>query len=359
MYRANYNYTFPADCLLQGGEQQIRNENQKYKVPDSASFYTSYQSKTQTAVEVVKYSAKYKAAWDAFVQGSKNGTFLLCRDYIGYHAQRFTDHSLLFYQKGKLVALLPANEAGKEIHSHGGLTYGGIISDRSMKITLMLQVFEAMLLYFRQLGFTEIRYKTIPHLYHQVAAEEDLYALFRCGAILYRRDAGSVLVPVNRPPYNMLRQRKLKRSKACALKLQQSMAFADFMQLQQDLLQAKYAATPVHTAAEITHLAALFPGNIKLYAAFAEEAMLAGIIMYETETVAHCQYIGTTPIGREMAALDALVDYLLTEVYPKKPYFDFGISTEQQGQHLNEGLISNKESYGARSIVHDFYVVYL
>ena len=310
-------------------------------------------------MEVVKYSAKYKAAWDAFVQGSKNGTFLLLRDYLEYHAQRFTDHSLLFYQKGKLVALLPANEAGKEIHSHGGLTYGGIISDRSMKATLMLQVFETIMLYFRQLGFTEIRYKTIPHLYHQVPAEEDLYALFRCGAILYRRDISSVLVPVNRLPYNMLRQRKLKHAKACAIKLRQSMAFADFMQLQQDMLQAKYKIGPVHTIAEIMQLAALFPESIKLYAAFAEDVMLAGIIMYETETVAHCQYIGITPLGREKAALDALVDYLLTEVYLNKPYFDFGISTEQQGRHLNQGLISNKESYGARSIVYDFYEIYL
>ncbi|MBF9253200.1 GNAT family N-acetyltransferase [Pontibacter sp. 172403-2] len=306
-------------------------------------------------VEIVKYSAKYKTTWDNFVRGSKNGTFLLRRDYMEYHAHRFTDHSLLFYRKGKLVALLPANEEGSKIHSHGGLTYGGIISSESMKATTMLGVFEAMQLYFRQLGFTEIRYKTIPHIYHRLPAEEDLYALFRCGAILYRRDAGSVIMPANRLPYNKLRQRKLKHSGTGTLKLQQSMAFADFMQMEQELLQTKYKAAPVHTAAEITQLASLFPRNIRLYAAFAEEAMLAGIIMYETETVAHCQYIGTTPAGREAAALDALVNYLLTDVYPHKPYFDFGISTEQQGQYLNEGLISNKESYGARSIVHDFY----
>jgi hypothetical protein len=42
-------------------------------------------------------------------------------------------------------------------------------------------------------------------------------------------------------------------------------------------------------------------------------------------------------------------------VYRHKKYFSFGISTEEQGQYLNEGLIRNKESYGARAVVHDFY----
>ena len=33
--------------------------------------------------------------WDAFVGASKNGTFLLTRPYMDYHADRFTDHSLI------------------------------------------------------------------------------------------------------------------------------------------------------------------------------------------------------------------------------------------------------------------------
>ena len=40
-----------------------------------------------------------------------------------------------------------------------------------------------------------------------------------------------------------------------------------------------------------------------------------------------------------------------------KPYFDFGISTEDGGQDLNVGLIDNKESYGARAVAYDQYEV--
>lgn len=32
-----------------------------------------------------------------------------------------------------------------------------------------------------------------------------------------------------------------------------------------------------------------------------------------------------------------------------KKYFDFGISTEQNGKYLNEGLIAQKEGFGGRT----------
>ena len=83
--------------------------------------------------------------------------------------------------------------------------------------------------------------------------------------------------------------------------------------------------------------------------------MLAGTIVYESECVAHTQYIAATERGRELAATDAIFDFLLNGAYPKKRYFDFGISTEDHGRYLNLGLIANKESYGARATVYDWW----
>jgi hypothetical protein len=306
-------------------------------------------------VEAVKYIPEHKAAWDAFVKDSKNGTFLLYRGYMEYHADRFTDHSLLFYRKGRLVALLPANQVGHEVYSHGGLSYGGIICGNYMKTSVMLEVFEAMSVYFRGQGFRKIIYKMIPHIYHQLPAEEDAYALFRFGASLYRRDVSSVIDL--KQPVNYSRQRKweVKKANENDLLVQESQEYDCFMAIEQELLQEKYNTQPVHTAEEIKLLASRFPENIKLYIACAGDEVMAGVLIYETATVAHCQYIATTARGRKRRALDALVDHLLTAVYPHKKYFDFGISTEQQGKYLNEGLIRNKESYGARAVVHDFY----
>ncbi|MBC5774474.1 GNAT family N-acetyltransferase [Pontibacter sp. KCTC 32443] len=308
-------------------------------------------------MEVIKYSDKYKTAWDAFVTTSKNGTFLLYRDYLKYHANRFIDHSLLFYSKGKLIALLPANVVGREVQSHGGLSYGGIVSGASMKAQLMLEVFDAMVLYFREQGFESITYKTIPYIYHQLPSGEDLYALFRHKAILYRRDLNTVIQLGNKLPYAKLRQRKIKQQKNIVLG--QSSDFDQFIGMMGELLQLKYNTLPAHTATEVELLAKRFPDNIKLHTATQGETILAGILIYETATVAHCQYIGATTEGLAIGALDALTDFLITHIYSYKAYFSFGISTEQQGKYLNKHLIQNKESYGGRAVVHDFYQINL
>ncbi|MCC9165271.1 GNAT family N-acetyltransferase [Pontibacter harenae] len=306
-------------------------------------------------VEVIKYSAEHKAAWDAFVDASKNGTFMFRRDYMEYHADRFRDHSLLFYKKDKLIGFLPSNETGEEIHSHGGLSYGGIISGEKMTAAVMLDVFEAMRLYFKQLGFQRLKYKVIPSIYHQIPAEEDLYALFRSEAILYRRDVSSVIDMQSQLLYTMLRNRMIKQAQRFSLDIRRSENYASFMELERQLLQEKYNTQPTHTAEEITSLASFFPSNIKLYTVCEATEIIAGIVVYEAATVAHCQYISTTARGREVGALDVLVDHLLTREYAHKKYFSFGISTEQQGRYLNKNLIQNKESFGARAIVHDFY----
>ena len=39
----------------------------------------------------------------------------------------------------------------------------------------------------------------------------------------------------------------------------------------------------------------------------------------------------------------------------KRAYFDFGISTEDGGRVLNEGLIYQKEGFGGRAVCYDTY----
>lgn len=45
--------------------------------------------------EIRKYNDTDKEAWNAFVDQSRNATFLLNRSYMDYHSDRFTDHSLM------------------------------------------------------------------------------------------------------------------------------------------------------------------------------------------------------------------------------------------------------------------------
>ena len=91
-------------------------------------------------ITIRRYNSGDSVTWDAFVDASKNGTFMLKRGYMDYHADRFEDYSLLFYNDDELVALLPASIHELELRSHGGLTYGGMICSYAVKQQMMLSL---------------------------------------------------------------------------------------------------------------------------------------------------------------------------------------------------------------------------
>ena len=306
-------------------------------------------------VRVARYSAEHKSLWDDFVRSSKNGVFLFERNYLEYHADRFPDHSLLFFDDAdRLLAVLPATLKEDVLSSHAGLTFGGFVSNATMKVELMLEVFEATRLYLQERGVAKVVYKAIPHIYHQLPAEEDLYVLFRYDARLLRRDVSSTLQMNQRPPFSKGRRYAIKAGRKHSIEVKASLDFSTFMSIEEHVLGTKYGVAPVHTAAEIGLLAERFPENIKLFAAYRQE-MLAGVIIYESAQVAHAQYIGVSEEGQRIGGLDLIMDHLIGVHYADKKYFDFGISTEDNGKYLNQGLIKNKQSFGGRAVAYDCY----
>lgn len=87
------------------------------------------------------------------------------------------------------------------------------------------------------------------------------------------------------------------------------------------------------------------------------EKIVAGTTIFETEKVAHAQYISANQDKQQLGSLDYLFNYLINERYSEKDYFDFGISNVNSGEKVNEGLLSWKEGFGGRAIIHDFYEV--
>jgi len=305
------------------------------------------------------YNAQDKLSWDSFVCSSKNGVFLFFRDYLEYHSHRFTDHSLMFYSGNKLVALLPASLEGSTLYSHGGLTFGGVISAYDMKTPLMLQVFHALSAHCHSQDITEIVYKPTPYIYHSIPAEEDLYALFIYNAYLTSRSVSSAIYLADAKGFDGNRRDNLRKAMRNNLIVRQSNDFDSFMHIEEEVLIERHGVKPVHSAEEIKRLAVKFPENIKLFASFNKEVMLAGVVIYESRNVAHMQYAANSKAGRNIGAQDIIEDYLIREYYRAKRYFDFGISTEKQGTLLNVGLIKRKENFGASAVVYDSYKITL
>ena len=314
-------------------------------------------------MDIVQYTLQQAEQWDLFVQESKNGTFLLERRFMDYHAERFKDCSLMIYEDSKLVGLFPANwdEGAQMVCSHRGLTYGGLIySSDATQMSVMQMLHAVFVWYMDYLQAQRLLYKAIPYIYSNCAAEEDLYALFRAGAQLKSRSVSSVVTQSNPLKMRKLRQRGAQKAIDAGLYVEK-MADDDwdtlrrFMDLLTEVLWAHHHVAPVHTTEEMQLLMSRFPQQIKLFLAKKEGDIVAGCIVFRTKCVAHIQYIAAGEEGRKLGALDLLFRHLISEQFRQLPYVDFGISTENGGLYLNEGLIFQKEGFGARAICYDTY----
>jgi hypothetical protein len=306
-------------------------------------------------VDIIRYNKDLKSEWNLFLLNSKNGTFMLNRDYMDYHSDRFQDHSLMFYNKNKIIGILPANEEKKSIFSHGGLTYGGLITSNKARINLIIDIIGSMINYYKKEGFEEILYKSIPYIYHDFFSDEDLYALFKFKAEIYRRDISTVIDFKNKIKFSTIRKRGIKKAKSEKLVIIKDNNYKSLLEEVNIKLTKKYKKTAVHSYSEIKSLSEKFPNNIIQYSVYKNKIFIAGCLLYVTKLVVHAQYIISNTTGHQHGALDFLFDYLINEENFQAKYFDFGISTEKEGKYLNEGLIQQKESFGGRAVNYDAY----
>lgn len=306
-------------------------------------------------ITAVRYKEENKLIWNKFNQESKMPLFMFDRKYMDYHKDRFEDHSLLFYEEDKLIAILPLSENGKELVSHGGLTYGGFISDIKMKQHTMNECFEVLIEYARKNNFEEIYYKTIPHIYHEQPAEEDRYSLYISNAEIFKVESSTVInlkAPLKMPKGRKAQISRAKREGVIIEKRQSLEDFEKFIDLENEVLSSRHETRAVHTGAELKLLYDRMPDNIHLYAAIYEGEIIAGTVVYEYGQVIHTQYMAANDLARQIGALDLAVNTVIEEYKESKKWLDFGISTENKGRVLNEGLISQKEGFGGRTNVY-------
>ncbi|MBA7497330.1 hypothetical protein ES704_00058 [subsurface metagenome] len=308
-------------------------------------------------IKIKKYESKYKSIWDEFITKSKNGTFLFYRDYMEYHSDRFNDFSLMIYKENKLITVLPANINEETLISHGGLTFGGFIINYKMTAALMLIIFKEVIKFVHKKHIKKLIYKCIPYIYHLFPAEEDRYALFKENARLYRRDISTTIYLPKKLQYKELRRRCIKKAIKANLIVNKTDDYKTYWNILNSNLEKRYDTKPVHSLSEIEYLHNKFPDNIKLFASHKNNTMLAGVVIYENLNIAHAQYIASNEEGRKIGALDMLFSYLIEDYYHQKKYFDFGISNENNGQYLNNGLISFKEGFGASGVAYDSYEI--
>jgi hypothetical protein len=305
--------------------------------------------------KLIRYDDPKRDAWNAVVFSSKNGNFLHLREYIDYHVCRFDEQSLIIEKKGYPVAIFPCNKIDGKIISHGGLTYAGLIYSNKLHATEIIEIFLLLLEHYRSQGCSCIIYKAIPHVFHSYPSEEDLYALYRLQAKLIRRDIASVIeLNGSRPKLSDSRKCTINKAIKNEVAIKEGFFFDSYHALISVAL-SKFNTNPVHSLGEMRMLNSKFPEQIRLFGAFVEQELLAGVLIYDFGQIVHTQYMASSGQGRKIGALDYIISHLIDAVYSDRRYFSFGISTEQNGNYLNEGLIYQKEGFGGRGITFDHY----
>lgn len=313
-------------------------------------------------MQIVRYDDKYKQEWNELVLSSRNGTFLLLRDYMDYHRSRLSDCSLLFLEKGKFQGCLPANLIDDTVYSHGGLTYGGLITRPEVNYIQVEEMLDAALTYYKDAFLiTKFIYKPIPFIYHTYPAQEDLYWLFRKNARMMARAVSSTIDLQKPLDLSTLRKRHAARAQNRGVTICESKDAKDwnaFWMILSTVLLKYHHCKPVHSLDEIKLLESYFPDNIKLITALYDGKIIAGCVTYLTKEVIHVQYIASSDVGRDLGALDLLFQTMIkAKECQSYHYLDFGISTENGGTYLNNGLLFQKEGFGGRAICYDQYEI--
>ncbi len=275
-----------------------------------------------------------------------------------YHSDRFTDFSLLIFKKQKLIAVVPANLKEDTVYSHQGLTYGGLVVLKTLKFKEILTIFQHTLQYLENRNIARIIVKEIPYIYANLPNDELHYIFFLLNATLLERHLLTVVAVKENLKFATNRMEGYKRALKHKLAIKEEPNFDIFWEtILVPNLKDKHQTVPVHSVNEIKYLHKRFPKNIKQFNVYNNEKIVAGATVFETQQVAHMQYISANNAKNKLGSLDFLFHFLITNRFKNKPYFDFGISNENKGRTVNEGLQYWKEGFGGRGVSQDFYEI--
>lgn len=313
------------------------------------------------SLQIVAYSDAHAVAWDDLCAQSINATFLHTRKFLSYHGSRFEDASALIYASNELVGVLPAALAPHDrtlVISHPGATYGGVVHDGWLSGERMLDAMTLLVRHYRSRGYASLLYKPVPYAYAASPAQDDLYALFRLRGACVRRDLSCTIDLAQRRPASERRRRGLRKAQRTVTLDASDAYLTRFWEVLATNLAGRHGATPTHNAIELRQLQALFPQQIQLRSAMLDRRVEAGVLLFNSPMVWHAQYIAASPVGQAACALDAIFEQIIDEASEAGArYFDFGISNEQGGWHLNEGLYRFKHEFGGGGTVHEHYLL--
>ena len=319
-----------------------------------------------------RYTESEREKWDTFVmKKSANGTFMHTRSFLSYHIEKkYIDISLLFYNGNELIAVLPANliysGEKKEIVSHEGATFGGIVIGKDFnKITYVKCIFEELEKFFTVEGISVVKMKSPSEIYTDCdsALLEYFYYLYgykelsELGYSIEYSDYNNDIIS----NFTSSKRRDYKYSLKNNLKFRELITDEEIKAFYSVLCDnyTKFGKGPAHSVEEMCILKkSIMQDECRFFGVYMNENMVAGGMVFHYKKHAfHTQYLAAVQDQIKNFVNDFLYYNLIC--IAKNEGFErlaLGISTNNSGKELIESLAKFKEGFGAKAYVNRSFV---
>jgi hypothetical protein len=321
------------------------------------------------SIVVEQYDKSLKDQWDEFVWQANNGTIFQTRKFLNYHPpERFEDFSLVFKKENRLIALFPATvryEGHRRIlTSHRGSSYGGILTKYSLSIRDAFRIVESLIDFATQNKFQGVELTPPPIIYHLRPSNYIDFALVKNGFGYRKREISSV-IPLTFSESDVLQtfssesRRAVRRASKLGVEVRESEDYEDFYKILKRNLKMRHNVQPTHTLEELLFLKKIYSDRIRLFAAYVEEELVAGVVLFDcNKRVVLAFYISHNEERQQFRGVNCLFyEIIKWSIRNNFGYLDFGIFTVDMDP--NWGLGRFKESFGAQGIFRDTFLKYL
>jgi lipid II:glycine glycyltransferase (peptidoglycan interpeptide bridge formation enzyme) len=305
--------------------------------------------------------------WDNFITNSDNGTIFHTRKFLSYHPDgKFIDGSLVLQKDDKTLSLFPAvviqRDGKKILSSHSGASYGGFVYKKELNLQEAFGIVKSIIEYAKEINCFRIQITPPPIIYQTKFSNYIDYALYKNGFKYLKREISSV-VQLDFEKENLQQtfrseaRTALKKAQKLGVEIVECEQFEDYYIILKKNLKLRHNVNPTHTLEELLKLKKMFPSKIRLWGAFVEDKLIAGVCNFSVNpNVVLAFYISHNEEYQEYRAVNLLFFEIMKHYRDEGfKFLDFGIFTVNE--EINWGLGRFKENFGARGIFRDtFYL---
>ena len=314
-------------------------------------------------IRIEKYGIEKFEQWDEFVENSVNGTIFHTRRFINYHPDdKFEDHSLMFFEKDKLLALFPAviieKNVNKVLKSHPGTSYGGLVFKKNLPLDKTFGIINKLENYAFKNDAKQIEFRNSPKIYYSYPVDQYDFALVRKNYLREDEELSTYYyLPdlTGREDMDILTDFSSNTRRNIKRAFKNNLIFTEIRSKKEiscfwDLLKTnlkKHNTEPVHSKEEINWLVDELKNEVNIYGVYKDTKLAAGLMVLRiNKLAAHIFYSVIDYDLQETRALNLCVFSLMKKLATDGfKYLNYGISTEDGGKYINKGLFKFKEGF--------------